>query len=104
MRWGQRWRERDSASSQETSSDDRGSQSRGGRGGTQLYDAIFLASDELMKPKDGRKALVVFSDGEDRGSKENLNDAIDAAGPRECGCVHDLLQRGAGKAGGQRLS
>ena len=32
-----------------------------------------------MKPKDGRKALVVFSDGEDRGSKENLNDAIDAA-------------------------
>src|SRR5208283_2027483 len=48
-------------------------------GGTQLYDAIFLAADELMKPKDGRKALVVFSDGEDRGSKENLNDAIDAA-------------------------
>ena len=32
-----------------------------------------------MKPKDGRKALVVFSDGEDRGSKETLNDAIDAA-------------------------
>jgi len=25
-----------------------------------------------MKPKEGRKALVVFSDGEDRGSKENL--------------------------------
>ena len=51
--------------------------SRGG--GTQLYDAIYLASDELMKPKDGRKALVVFSDGVDRGSKETLNDAIDAA-------------------------
>jgi VWFA-related protein len=53
----------------------------GGRsgGGTQLYDAIYLASDELMKPKDGRKALVVFSDGGDRGSKETLNDAIDAA-------------------------
>ncbi len=49
------------------------------RGGTQLYDAIFLASDELMKPKDGRKALVVFSDGVDRGSKETLNDSIDAA-------------------------
>ena len=48
-------------------------------GGTQLYDAIYLASDELMKPKDGRKALVVFSDGADRGSKETLNDAIDAA-------------------------
>ncbi len=49
------------------------------RAGTQLYDAIFLASDELMKPKDGHKALVVFSDGADRGSKETLNDAIDAA-------------------------
>ncbi|MGD0480748.1 MAG: VWA domain-containing protein [Terracidiphilus sp.] len=48
-------------------------------GGTQLYDAIYLASDELMKPKSGRKALIVFSDGGDRGSKETLNDAIDAA-------------------------
>jgi VWFA-related protein len=68
----------------ETSGDDNGGgrtqgQGRGGRGGTQLYDAIFLASDDLMKPKDGRKALVVFSDGSDRGSKETLNDAVDAA-------------------------
>jgi len=62
----------------ERSGDDR-ERSRAGRGGTQLYDAIFLASDELMKPKEGRKALVVFSDGVDRGSKENLNDAVDAA-------------------------
>jgi VWFA-related protein len=71
----------------ETSGDDRGDygggrgqgQGRGGRGGTQLYDAIYLASDELMRPKDGRKALVVFSDGVDRASKETLNDAVDAA-------------------------
>jgi VWFA-related protein len=48
-------------------------------GGTQLYDAIYLASDELMKPQDGRKALLVFSDGVDRGSKETLNDGVDAA-------------------------
>ena len=53
----------------------------GGRfgSGTQLYDAIYLASDELMRPKSGRKALIVFSDGADHGSKETLNDAIDAA-------------------------
>jgi VWFA-related protein len=64
----------------ETSGDDRSGQSHIGHGGgTQLYDAIYLASDELMKPKDGRKALVVFSDGVDRGSKETLNDAVDAA-------------------------
>ena len=63
----------------ETSGDDRDRSRMGHGGGTQLYDAIFLASDELMKPKDGRKALVVFSDGVDRGSKETLNDAVDAA-------------------------
>lgn len=56
-----------------------GDQSHHSRGGTTLYDAIYLASNELMKPKDGRKALVVFSDGADRGSKETLNDAVDAA-------------------------
>jgi VWFA-related protein len=49
------------------------------RNDTQLYDAIYLASDELMKPKDGRKALIVFSDGADHGSKETMNDAVDAA-------------------------
>jgi VWFA-related protein len=72
--------ERSNPQGPETSGDDRGSgQSQSARGGTQLYDAIYLASDDLMKPKTGRKALVVFSDGADRGSKETLNDAIDAA-------------------------
>ena len=46
---------------------------------TQLFDAIFLASDELMKSKSGRKALVVYSDGVDLGSKETMNEALDAA-------------------------
>ncbi|MDR3749844.1 MAG: VWA domain-containing protein [Terracidiphilus sp.] len=64
----------------EATGDERGGEARGMHGGgTQLYDAIYLASDELMKPKDGRKALIVFSDGVDRGSKETLNDAVDAA-------------------------
>jgi VWFA-related protein len=62
----------------ETGDNDGQSRSMHG-GGTQLYDAIYLASDELMKPKDGRKALIVFSDGVDRGSKETLNEALDAA-------------------------
>lgn len=68
---------RDSRQGPETNDDDRG----GGhsRGGTRLYDAIFLASSEVMKADDGRNALVVFSDGVDRGSKDTLNDAIDAA-------------------------
>jgi VWFA-related protein len=48
-------------------------------GGTQLYDAIYLASEELMKKQSGRKAIVVLSDGVDRGSKESLHGAIEAA-------------------------
>jgi VWFA-related protein len=56
---------------------------RGGRGahggGTVLYDAIYLASDELMKKQQGRKAVIVLSDGVDRGSKESLQEAIETA-------------------------
>jgi VWFA-related protein len=55
-------------------------QPRMGRGaGTLLYDAIFLASNELMKKQQGRKALIVLTDGDDRGSKESLQSAIEAA-------------------------
>jgi VWFA-related protein len=68
--------EQNSSQGPETTGDDR---PRGGHGGTQLYDAIYLASHELMESKDGRKALIVYSDGADRGSKETLNDAVDAA-------------------------
>src|SRR5580658_5730587 len=54
--------------------------SRGGYGGagTLLYDAVFLASDMMMKQQ-GRKAIVVLTDGVDRGSKETLRDAIESA-------------------------
>ena len=57
--------------------DDRSGRRRGG--GTQMYDAIYLASNEVMLKEPGRKALIVLSDGVDRGSKESLNDSIDAA-------------------------
>lgn len=63
----------------ETTGEDRSERTHGVRGGNQLYDAIFLASDEVMAPKSGRKALIVFSDGVDRGSKDRLNEALDAA-------------------------
>lgn len=49
----------------------------GGGGGTELYDAAYLASDELMKKQQGRKALIVLSDGVDRGSKIGLQTAIE---------------------------
>jgi VWFA-related protein len=49
------------------------------RGGTQLYDAIYLASNEVLKKQEGRKAIIILSDGQDRGSKETLSDAVEAA-------------------------
>ena len=53
---------------------------RGSRGGgTLLYDAVYLASDELMQKQPGRKALIVLSDGVDMGSKESLDVAIESA-------------------------
>jgi VWFA-related protein len=71
-------RSQDDRQGPETTGEDR-QRPQGTHNGTQLYDAIFLASDELMKPKDGRKALLLFSDGVDRGSKETLNESLDAA-------------------------
>lgn len=50
-----------------------------GGGGTLLYDAVFLASDELMKKQQGRKALIVLTDGVDHGSKETVEEAIETA-------------------------
>ena len=51
----------------------------GARGGTALYDAIFLASDEVLKKQQGRKAIIVLSDGVDHGSKETLESATATA-------------------------
>jgi VWFA-related protein len=56
-----------------------GGRGQGGGGGTTLYDAIFLASDEIMQKQQGRKALVLLTDGVDNGSKLTLNRAIEAA-------------------------
>ncbi|HEX3742198.1 MAG TPA: VWA domain-containing protein [Terriglobales bacterium] len=51
----------------------------GHHAGTLLYDAVYLASNELMAKQQGRKALIILSDGVDRGSKESLETAIESA-------------------------
>jgi VWFA-related protein len=58
-----------------------GGRGRGGYGGggTTLYDAIYLASNDITAKQRGRKALIVLSDGVDRGSKKTLASAIEAA-------------------------
>jgi VWFA-related protein len=51
---------------------------RGGAG-TLLYDAVLLASDDMMKKETGRKAVILLTDGVDQGSQTTLSDAIRSA-------------------------
>ncbi|MBZ5529983.1 MAG: VWA domain-containing protein [Acidobacteriia bacterium] len=60
--------------------------------GTLLYDAVYLASDELMKKQQGRKAVIILSDGVDRGSKVSLGSAIEAA-QRSDTIVYSILYK-----------
>jgi VWFA-related protein len=71
------------------------------RAGTLLYDAIYLASNELMKKQQGRKALIVLSDGVDRGSKESLESAVEAA-QRSDTLVYCVLFKGEEDNSGNR--
>jgi VWFA-related protein len=76
---------------------------RAGGGGTLLYDAVYLASDELMKRQPARKALIILSDGDDRGSKESLETAIESA-QRADTVVYSILfkdEEGNGNWGGR---
>lgn len=48
--------------------------------GTALYDAVFHAAEERLREAErGRRALVIFSDGEENSSAHDLLDAITAA-------------------------
>jgi VWFA-related protein len=70
-------------------------------GGTLLYDAVYLACDELMKKQQGRKALIVLSDGVDRGSKESLETAV-ATAQRADTAVYSILYKDDEGYGGHR--
>ena len=82
-------------------------------GGTTLYDALFLSSDELMSKQKGRKAVIILSDGVDSGSKESLASSIEAAQRADTivyaiyyqgnrgGFQQDRDQRGGGYPGGR---
>jgi VWFA-related protein len=48
-------------------------------GGTHLYDAVYLAANELLKNEVGRKVIILLTDGEDQGSREKLQAALEAA-------------------------
>ena len=49
-------------------------------GGTALFDALYLTALHKLLPERGeRKAMILFSDGEDNSSAHDLIDAIDEA-------------------------
>jgi Ca-activated chloride channel homolog len=57
--------------------------------GTSVYDAIFLASEEL-EGREGRKVMIVVSDGGDTASIKKFNDALIAA-QRSQSAVYPIL-------------
>jgi VWFA-related protein len=48
-------------------------------GGTLLFDSVVDASHDIMTKQQGRKALIVLSDGGENGSDATISDAIEAA-------------------------
>jgi VWFA-related protein len=59
-------------------------------GGTNLYDAVYLACHDELANEAGRKAIVLITDAEDNGSKISLQDAAEAA-QRADTVLHFLL-------------
>jgi VWFA-related protein len=47
--------------------------------GTVLYDAVFLAANDMLAKEVGRKAIVLITDGQDEGSTLTMKAAIEAA-------------------------
>ncbi len=56
-----------------------GQQSHGNGKGTLMFDAIYLACNDEIGHKQGRKALFLITDGEDRGSYYTRGQAIESA-------------------------
>jgi len=48
-------------------------------GGTALFDAVYLAVTRKLKDREGKRILVINSDGEDTASRTNMTDAINTA-------------------------
>ena len=77
-----------------------GQRGRGGAG-TLLYDSVYLAADELMKKEQGRKALIILSDGVDHGSRETLATAIEVAQKADTIVYSILFKDDEGYGGGR---
>jgi VWFA-related protein len=68
-------------------------------GGTNLYDAVYLASHDELATEAGRKAVIVLSDAEDTGSRLSLDESIEAA-QRSDVVIHVILIQDQGAISG----
>ena len=67
--------------------------------GTVLFDAVYLASHDVLAKEVGRKAMILLTDGEDEGSRLKIQDAIEAAQKADA-IVYVLLCADRGFYGG----
>lgn len=54
------------------------------KGGTALYDAIYLAAEKIEEGDEPRKIILVFTDGEDKDSYYELEELIDKVEETDC--------------------
>ena len=60
------------------------SQRASAKGGTLLYDAVYVVAKDVLAKETGRKAMVILSDGGDLGSRRTIAEAIEQARARGC--------------------
>jgi VWFA-related protein len=70
-------------------------------GATHLFDAIYLAANDLMSQEVGRKVLIMLTDGGEQGSKVSEQGALEAAQKSDCMIYSvDIVDRAFYRGGG----
>ena len=54
------------------------------RGGTALYDAIYLSLEHIQEGKEDKKALLIITDGQDRDSQYRFESVMEMAQESSC--------------------
>ncbi len=75
-----------------------------GSGGTLLFDAVIQASRNILLKQQGRKAMIILSDGGENGSEGSLQDSIDAAHKADTLIFSILFGGTEGRGNLQRMS
>ncbi len=80
------------------------SQRAAAKGGTLLYDAVYVVAKDALAKETGRKAMVILTDGGDVGSRRSLAEAIEQAQRADVQVYSILYSMFKGLSGGQHWS